>query len=371
MSMKTELTEMKERLIGMEKSIEDGDSAVIEEAMRLKADIEAKEAEIEEAEKKAAILNDIGNMKSIKEENKEMEEKTGIQALDLMSLKNNRGSVSTYIKAAAVVTGTTIPEYDRNVVAPVPALGVRDLFGAESISGNALTYFVMGATEGAPAVTAEGAAKPQIQPTYSPVTKALAKIASYIKETDEILSDAPFLESAIRNRGVYEHRLAVEGYLLTQLQAVSGIGAVTGGISFDNILKAKMNIMTATGFEADAVILNPADMLTLLQTKVESGSAQYVLGGPMYGPYGNGAYNSNPTVWGMPIVLSSKATSGTAIVGAFRQGASVVGKSNEGLRVEVSNSDQDDFIKNLVTVRIEERLLLATRVPAAFSTIST
>ena len=44
------------------------------------------------------------------------------------------------------------------------------------------------------------------------------------------------------------------------------LGAVTGGISFDNILKAKMNIMTATGFEADAVILNPADMLTLLQT---------------------------------------------------------------------------------------------------------
>lgn len=370
MSMKTELAEMKERLLGMEKSIEDGDSVVIKEAVQLKADIEAKEAEIEEAEKKAAILNDIGNMKSIKEEN-EMEEKTGIQALDLMSLKNKRGSVATFIKAAGTVTGATIGEYDRSVVAPVPALNVRDLFGSESISGNALTYFVMGATEGAPAATNEGAAKPQIQPTYSPVTKALAKIASYIKETDEILSDAPFLESAIRNRGVYEHRLAVEGYLLTQLQAVSGIGAVTGGISFDNILKAKMNIMTATGFEADAVILNPADMLTLLQTKVESGSAQYVLGGPMYGPYGNGAYNSNPTVWGMPIILSSKATSGTAIVGAFRQGASVVGKANEGLRVEVSNSDQDDFIKNLVTVRIEERLLLATRVPAAFSTIST
>lgn len=168
MSMKTELADMKERLIGMEKSIEDGDSAAIEEAMQLKADIETKEAEIVEAEKKAAILNDIGDMKSIKEENKEMEEKTGIQALNLMSLKDNRGSVSTFIKAASTVTGTTLNEYDRAVANPIPALGVRDLFGAESISGNALTYFVMGATEGAPAATNEGAAKPQIQPTYSP-----------------------------------------------------------------------------------------------------------------------------------------------------------------------------------------------------------
>lgn len=370
MNLKEQLAEKKAALQALEENIKSGDENAIAQGEKLVEEIKGLEKSIEAAEKANALLSQIGKKENNEEENK-MSEKTGIQALDLMSLKANRGSVATFIKAAGTVTGTTIGEYDRSVVAPVPALNVRDLFGSESISGNALTYFVMGATEGAPAATNEGTAKPQIQPTYSPVTKALAKIASYIKETDEILSDAPFLESAIRNRGMYEHRLAVEGYLLTQLQAVSGIGAVTGGISFDNILKAKLNIMTATGFEADAVILNPADMLTLLQTKVQSGSAQYVLGGPMYGPYGNGAYNSNPTVWGMPIILSSKATSGTAIVGAFRQGASVVGKSNEGLRVEVSNSDQDDFIKNLVTVRIEERLLLATRVPAAFSTIST
>ena len=61
---------------------------------------------------------------------------------------------------------------------------------------------------------------------------------------------------------------------------------------------------------------------------------------------------------------------GEAYIGAFKQGASVVTKANEGLRVEVSNSDQDDFIKNLVTVRAEERILLAVRVPGAFAHVT-
>ena len=68
----------------------------------------------------------------------------------------------------------------------------------------------------------------------------------------------------------------------------------------------------------------------------------------------------------MNVVQSSAVTEGAPIVGAFKTAAAVVTQAGNGQRVEVSNSDQDDFIKNIVTVRIEERLVLAVRVPAAF-----
>ena len=38
--------------------------------------------------------------------------------------------------------------------------------------------------------------------------------------------------------------------------------------------------------------------------------------------------------------------------------------------MEATNSDQDDFIKNLVTVRAEIREALAVRIPAAFVLVS-
>ena len=84
---------------------------------------------------------------------------------------------------------------------------------------------------------------------------------------------------------------------------------------------------------------------------------------------GNGGYNANPKVWGMNVVESAAVTSGNVIVGAFKAGASVVTQAGNGQRVEVSNSDQDDFIKNMVTVRIEERLVEAVRIPAAFALV--
>ena len=51
-------------------------------------------------------------------------------------------------------------------------------------------------------------------------------------------------------------------------------------------------------------------------------------------------------------------------VGSFKACASVVSKG--GVAVEATNTDQDDFIKNRMTIRCEERLALAVRRPAGF-----
>ena len=75
-----------------------------------------------------------------------------------------------------------------------------------------------------------------------------------------------------------------------------------------------------------------------------------------------------PNIWGIPVCVSSSITSGTVIVGAFKTCASVV--TNGGVSVEAVNTNEDDFVKNLMTIRAEERLALAVRRPAGFKKLT-
>lgn len=375
MTKREELTAKQDALIALKERIEADDTEAIEEGVQLKADIETLTAEVEAADKKAGLLETIGTKEEPNQEDNIMNTE-GLKALNLEALKGQRGSASVELKADTPtnpVGAPTIRVVSQNVGEINYKLGVREAFGREAISGNTLTYFVMQGVSGTPgAITldGQGSAKAQIEPIYEPVTEALKKIACYIKETDELLSDAPFLESVVRGRGVYEQQKAVEAELVSQLTNTPGINTTyqNAGLTFDNLLKAKCAVEAATGYDADTILINPVDLQTLLLTKDET--HQYLMGGPAYAPYGNGAYGAYLPIWGCKVIATNAITQGNAVIGAFKQGAAVVTKANEGLRVEVSNSDQDDFIKNLITVRIEERVLLAVRVPSAFAIVS-
>lgn len=365
MTLKNELTDLKFKLASLKERIEANDEEAISEGVALKADIEAKEKEIAQAEAKASVLEVIGK----KNEENEMED-NNIKSLDMSGLKNQRGSVSTFIKAYNDnQTKPNVYENSREVATPDEGRSVRDLFANEGISGNNYSWVVLGAREGNPATTAEGATKPQIHYVQTQNTEALVKLAAYLKETDELLEDAPYLMDAIETRGRMDLRDAVEAYIVGELLDTSGVQQGQSTISFDNILKAKQDIFADTGWRPDAMIINPVDFETLLTSKDLSG--QYLLGGPAFGAYGNGNYVENPRIWGLEVVQSAAVPEGVAVVGAFARGASVITKAGEGLRVEVSNSNENDFIKNLVTVRIEERVLLAVRMPAAFEIVGT
>ncbi len=379
MTLKEELTAKKEALAALKEAIENNDAEAIAQGEQLQAEIETKSAEIEQAEKKAALLNVIGKEES---EDDTMEVKKNAASLGENFVENIKGMeigkkfdlvAPVYVKAAtdtqtspagAVDFATT---FDKNVVtgARTP-LVIRDLFGAEQISGSTLVYLVEGAIQGAPAVTAEGAEKPQVHfadPT--PKTVSLAKVACHIKESDEYINDFPFLASAINGRLLYELGLVEQGKLVTDLLGTSGIQtgtyAATGTATdiADAILQAAMDVQAQTGFAADAIAMNPADWYILRVGK--DGDDRY---------YGGGYFGEQaiPNIWGIPVCVSASITSGTVIVGAFKTCASVV--TNGGVSVEAVNTNEDDFVKNLMTIRAEERLALAVRRPAGFKKLT-
>ena len=380
MTLKERLIEAQESLAEVKAAVEAGEKSAddLQNAIENVKGIQSQIDAADEAEKL------IDGLKSEKNESAEQEGKTveytnlgehvasHIKEAELDHTKKFNWTAPAFKTAAPMVIPSgvkpAITEYDKNVYGARRPLVVADLFSSERISGNALTYFVESATvEGGPAFTTEANEKPMMSfgdPTA--VTVALAKIASYMKESDEMIEDAAWLADAINGRGMYQHELAVESYLVTALSGTSGIGTASL-LTPDGIFKAIMTVQTNSGFAADAILINPTDYANLRLRKDNSG--QYLGGGFAFGGYGNGSVDLQPSIWGIPTVITPAVSVGTCFVGAFKAGGSVVRKNN-GVVVDIANQNEDDFIKNLVTILIEERLALAVRRPSAFVKIT-
>lgn len=363
---------MREQLLALKGAVENGDADAIKQATDLKARIE----QADQANELLKFMGDGAKSAAADKPARTLGE-FAAKNLDLSAMRagySKSAGTAFAFKAATDPHGTVAMEsVDQRVVDPiVRASDVRALFGAETISGNALKFYVMGATEGAPATTAENAQKPQFHVPYTPNTATLEKVAGWFYETDELLEDAPFLRSAVDNRGLFALDQAIEGKLVTELLGTSGIGTITitQAPTADNVMAAIMQVKSASNLDADAILINPTDYQTMRLAKDGGTTGQYYGGGYFYGPYGNGQVAQQPGLWGLNTVITTAVAAGTVVVGAFRQGASVITKAGEGARVEVVTGDHDDRTNNRVTVIVEERLALAVRVPGAFVKIA-
>lgn len=366
------------------------------------AEVEVKHAEvveldkkIEQAEKSADLVARIGSLggsKSVDEDDEPVAAKSlgehfvkSVGNEGLSRVKNVSGTVvaAPEFVAAKAATDTHqapaslapwLTEYDRTVVRAFRRPVVSDLLGTGTLSGNAVSYLVEGSVEGGFATVAAGGAKPQFHMTDPTVkTDALKKIAGFLKFTDEMAEDAPFWVSEINQRGLYMLALAEENQLLNGLGTGStvegllnrsGIQTETATDNTDNadaLFRAMTKIQTGTGLTGDGIIINPADYQNLRLGKDSNG--QYYGGGYFQGQYGNGSVDEQPPLWGLRTIVSPAVAAGTAVVGAFGVATTVYRKG--GVRVESTNSHDDDFTNNLITTRIEERVALAVRIPAA------
>ena len=270
-----------------------------------------------------------------------------------------------------------LTDYDRTIVqARRERPTIADLCGSGTINGNAISYFVEAAMQGGFATVAEGGAKPQISfdnPTA--VVDALKKIAGWIDMTDEFIEDLGFLKSEIDTRLLYQLTMFEEAQLLSGNgtgQNVLGIRNRSGvqvqaaptdeDGNADAVFSAMTKISTATALTADALVIHPLDYERFRLSK--DGNGQYFGGGYFQGQYGTGSVLESPNLWGLRTVVTTAATQGEVLVGAFRVGATVYRKG--GVRVEATNSHASNFTDNKVTVRAEERVALAVRYPAAF-----
>lgn len=365
MTLKEQLTEKKSALVELEPMLkcEEVTEETIAQAEALTSEIDALEEQIDRAEKAASILSNIGEPETINKDTTEVKKMNDLElftknASEITDRKSGASMHLDFKSSSSVVTAPTIADVDKSVAPQAKRIAARDYFTNATISGNAITYFVQGAYEGTPAVTAQGAKKTQNSTSFTATTLALSKVAAYIKETDEILDDAAFLASEVQNALIYQIGKVEDGEIVDAIAETSGIGAVTYDATSetlaDGILKAIKEVKSASAYDAAVVILNPSDVYALQTSKDQNG--QYYGGGYFGGAYGNGALNIPASIWGVQIFESSNVDAGNALVCA-REAVKIWSKG--GIDVKIYEQNEDDAIYNRVTLVGEERLACA------------
>jgi HK97 family phage major capsid protein len=208
---------------------------------------------------------------------------------------------------------------------------------------------------------------------FENATSKVEKIAHWIPVTEEILQDVDQMRSYVDNRMTLGVNIAEDGALLNgsgvspQLRGFMNLVAPAAPIArgadtnADAILRQIAAIELATQLEVTGLVLNPAQWLTISLTKDSTGN---YIGGA--GPF---ATPRRPTLWGRPVAVTSAIVAGTALVGSFSGGGAQLFKHG-GMRVDVSNSHSDFFIKNLIAIRAEIREALAVYREAAFGLVT-
>lgn len=249
------------------------------------------------------------------------------------------------------------------------SLTVLDLLPTGTMDGNTFPYTVeSGAFTGA-AETDEGAAKPEAAITFTDAEATARTIAAWLKLQKQSLADTPALQAVIESRLRYLVERRLEAQILAgngtapNLRGIlntSGIGAVAYSASeeiADQILSGITTVLLADA-RATGIVLHPLDWQDALKAKA-AGDGHYFSGGP---------FSMTPQVmWGVPLIPSPAITQGTALVGDWEIGALLL--IREGVRVLLSDSDQDDFTRNKVTLLGEMRAALPVFRPAAFATV--
>lgn len=251
-----------------------------------------------------------------------------------------------------------------------PILTLEAFLPSLSTSSNAIEFTKEASFTNSAAEAAEGAAKAESALTWSLVNMPVSTVAHWIKISKQLAADNTALAAYVNQRMVYGVNRRVE----TQLVAGDGTAPNISGIldsgnftahgyadaALGSTLKKLVLIrkmiadLHVAGYAADAILLNPADW-ALIELDLLVATSTVI-------PF---KYDEagTPRLWGLPVIQSVGMTADQVAVGAFGQAYTVY--KRDGVVVELSDSDSDNFTKNLVTIRAERRLALATEVPAA------
>ncbi|WP_151768899.1 phage major capsid protein [Acinetobacter colistiniresistens] len=253
------------------------------------------------------------------------------------------------------------------IAKPNQRLTVRDLLAPGRMNSNAIAYLRETGFVNKAAVVPENTAKPYSEITFEEQLESAKTIAHMLKASKQILDDLPQLQSFINNRLLNGLKRVEDTQLLfgsgtgnnlngvyTQASAYVAPIAIADPTKVDIIRLAMLQAALADYF-ATGTVLHSKDWTAIQLLKDTTGAYLFA------SPFGT----MTPSLWGLPVAETNQAgMDGNFLTGAFSEGAQIFDR--EDANVVISTENQDDFEKNMISVRCEERLALAVYRPEAF-----
>lgn len=298
------------------------------------------------------------------------------------SYRGNRNANYRFeMKAAAPETTQASNSYSRTAFAlpaslglvsdPRQVLNIANLFGRIQINTNSYEFvrynYKTTLTATGPASVAEGAAKPESNYGGTIQTGTIKTLATWTKLTEQMIADNANIVSFINDDLPYQLDKVIEYQILCGSGSngefsglnqsdnftdyISGITFGANDTEIDLVLRVK-SAMEAAGVTGVMLLLNPADWCKVLTAK--NVNKDYLIPGIVDIP--------TKTIWGVPVVTNPFVAAGKFYLGNFAEAGKIV--EREDLAIEMDR-EQDDFTKNLMTLRVERRLDFAVMQPKA------
>lgn len=326
-----ELTEAKNAMEEMQKHLD-----TLDVKLQKAKEVESKKGDVI----KNAIKDNFDNIKTVR---KGSSFKTEIKAVGDMTLSN--------------LTGDQPRDYNFNVVTiPGQLLNVSDLAGTVNISGGTYTFPRESGSEGSISTQTEGQSKSQIDYDLTMVDVNTDFIAGFARYSKKMANNLPFLESWLPSALRRDYAIAENTAFNTTLAsaATASTQTITGQNKVEMLI-AEIATLEGSNYATNGIVVTPADYWDILITEKSTG-AGYGLPGVV--TQDNGQLRIN----GIPIYRANWVAANKYYVGDWSRVNKIV---TEGLSLDFSESDSDNFVKNNITARIESQVALAVEQPAA------
>ncbi|ECZ5321921.1 phage major capsid protein [Salmonella enterica subsp. enterica serovar Senftenberg] len=280
-----------------------------------------------------------------------------------VSIPVNAALISSGV-AEGVVEPQRLPGIDTT---PKQRLFIRDLIAPGRTSSPAIFWVQQTGFTNKAAVVAENTTKPYSDIAFATKITPVTTIAHMFKASKQILDDFAQLQSTVDAEMRYGLKYVEEQEILfgdgtgvhlhgivPQASAFSAEFKVEQQNGIDDLCLAMLQAQLAR-FPASGHVLHFIDWAKIELTKDTLG--RYILANP--------SGLTGPTLWGLPVVATEAAAfKGKFLTGAFNAGAQIFDR--EDANVVISTENADDFEKNMISIRCEERLALAVKRPEAF-----
>jgi HK97 family phage major capsid protein len=259
---------------------------------------------------------------------------------------------------AANLTGSAYVSYQdnpfmRSFVNP----HLRSVFGIIPVSTGSVS-FPRGNTpvgEGSVAKqTTEGAAKAQLDYDVTMVNVPLYYIAGYAKISRQMIDDLPFMQSYLQTSLIEDFQKQENTYYLNAIASSATAGSTSATATAEKFIDYVVQL-GAANWNANLILTTHAGWANVLKT-LPSGGSYSVPGGLTVDN------NGNVRIMGIPVVPHSQVTAGKAYV---MDTSKYKIAQQSGLAVRSSESNEDDFIKNILAFRVEARCELLQYQPTA------